>query len=292
MRQPIEAGGICGSASQGVSIWHDYERDSRAAITWTRHLWPLSTRFGNNRPIADIEIVGHVRPMRLALILSVVVVSAHPAGTGNVYSRVVGGTGSSEPRLSIPRGTYAARVCAGSHLPPREAIGEPVSLFPARGVVSVTGDLPFVALPPSGRRQCDLVLQGRPLASTDGTGARFDYATCSVLVTDGAPQRIVIAPRRGRAPANDHFVLAECVYRIAMYVEGYRGALAEPTATMFYDRTNSVHATRPWVGPKTTGVYWAIALRCGDLRTVYYNGDLSSSLGRTCPKGMELLNRP
>jgi hypothetical protein len=76
-----------------------------------------------------------------------------------------------------------------------------------------------------------------------------------------------------------------------MYVEGYRGALAEPTKTMFYDRKNSVHASRPWIGPKTTAVYWALGLRCGDLRRVYYKEDLATALQRTCPKAMELLNR-
>lgn len=212
-----------------------------------------------------------------------------PAASQNLLSRVTRGTGVAEPSLRIPRGGAAARVCEGPDLPARQPIGEPVALYPARGVQSVTYDLPFVAAPASGRTECDLILQGRPLRTANGQGARFRYVSCDVLITHGASQRIVVAPAAGRANGKDRFALSECVYRVTMYVQGFKGALAEPTETLFQPRGNSIHVGKPWVGPRTTLVPWTIALRCPQLAKLYYGDDLARALKRSCPAAHKLL---
>lgn len=206
------------------------------------------------------------------------------AATESVLERVIRGKGIAEPAITLPRGSASARVCAGPDLPAAEQIGEPVALYPARGVLSVTLDLPFVAAPRDGRTHCDLVIQGRPISPGDGTGARFDYASCALLITDGSPQRVIIAPLSNRATGEDRFVLSECVYRLAMYVQGYKGALAEPSNAIFLPRERSAsHVGKPWVGPSATGIPAGIALRCPHLVSLYYGSDLAASLERSCP---------
>lgn len=222
--------------------------------------------------------------MRLAsLSLALGLCACEAAAAENPLDRVVRGTGVSEPTLALPRGSASARVCAGPDLPAAEQIGEPVALYPARGVQSVTYDLPFVAAPRDGRTHCDLVLQGRPIRSADGAGARFDYESCTLLVSDSSPQRLIIAPRSGVATGQDRFVLSECVYRLAMYVQGYKGALAESSNTMFGPRErNGVHVGKPWIGPSTTTIPAIIALRCPHLTSLYYTSDLAAALERSC----------
>lgn len=223
--------------------------------------------------------------MRLSLILLVLYLCACvPASAQSALERVVRGTGTSEPSLEMPRERALARVCAGPDLPAGEAFGEPVALYRARGVQSVTHDLPFVAAPRDGRTHCDLVLQGRPIRPADGMGVRLDYEHCALLVSESRPQQVIIAPRSGVATGKDRFVLAECVYRLAMYVQGYRGALAEPSATMFVTRdSQAVHMIgKPYVGPRSTGIPSMISWRCPDLPSLYYGSDLSAALERSC----------
>lgn len=228
--------------------------------------------------------------MRLVSIsLALSLCACEAAGAQNVLERVVRGTGISEPALALPRGSASARVCAGPDLPAAEQIGEPVALYPARGVQSVTHDLPFVAAPSNGRTHCDLILQGRPIGPGDGTGARFDYESCALLFSDSRPQRVVIAPVSNRASGQDRFVLSECVYRLAMYVQGYKGALAEPTNAMFGPRDRSaIHVGKPWVGPSTTAIPSVIAMRCPQVASLYYGNDLAAALERSCPAYNEL----
>jgi hypothetical protein len=159
-----------------------------------------------------------------------------------------------------------------------------MSFYPARGVQATTMDVPFNVDTQSGGR-CDVELLGVPISATEGSGERFDYSRCSVLVRTGGTG-VVIAPRE-RATTGDDFVLSECLYRLAMYLEGYRGALAEPTETMFQERTsNPQFAGLHYAGPSIPWLPRSLALHCPQLMQFYYKKDLSAAVQRVCPDGL------
>lgn len=211
---------------------------------------------------------------------------------GNAETRVLQGTGIAQPELGIPRGNAAATVCAGRGLPPASDF-EPAPLYPARGVQAVTLSQPFVAPRLLPGRPCDLTLLGKPLSETDEPGPQFNYTNCSIRFTNSG-SRLLIAPKQVPQDWSDRFILAECIYRLAMYVEGYRGALAEPAPGLLQPRGESLLVGRSYVGSSVPWLPKSLSLRCPRILDHYYTDHLGDALERECAKSaaeVSLLDR-
>jgi hypothetical protein len=241
-----------------------------------------------NDPIADIRTAIYA-PTMLRLIAAIMLMFSACAQAEpeleNPRLRQVKGTGDLEPALNIPRGEGRAKICAGRGLPRSSefVLGEPVPLYPARAVYSATLSLPFSAMVDRTSRKCDVTLLGEPLASYDGDGEHLSYERCSMLVRE---DDVLVAPNT-IWDGKDRFILADCVHRLAMYLQGYRGALSEPTDAMF--RPSSSHALlvgRPYMGPRAPWLPTTLRLRCPQLVELYFGDDLAASLLSTCPSAI------
>lgn len=232
-------------------------------------------------------------PRRFLLLMAAALVSSACSASSSEFPfRIIGGSGESEPVLTIARGNGAAKVCAGRGLPAPDPVvlGEPVPLYPARGVFAVTHSMPFSTTPEQAGNRCDLTLQGEPLIAADGAGEKLAYARCSILFR-ASQGDVLIAPNETPRNWEDRYLLAECVYRLVMYVEGYRGALAEPADTLFANASESfLLAGRPYIGPSAPTLPRHLSLRCPQLEQLYYRDNLAETLQTQCPAALESFN--
>ena len=158
-----------------------------------------------------------------------------------------------------------------------------VSLYPARAVYSATLSLPFSAMVDQTSRKCDVTLLGEPLAPSDGDGEHLKYERCSMLVRE---DDVLVAPST-TWDGRDRFILADCIHRLAMYLQGYRGALSEPTDAIFVP--SSSHALlvgRPYMGPRAPWLPTTLRRRCPQLEELYFGDVLASSLLSICPSAI------
>ncbi|TVV76459.1 hypothetical protein [Sphingomonas solaris] len=92
---------------------------------------------------------------------------------------------------------------------------------------------------------------------------------------------IDIAPRS--ASGGDRFVLSECFYRVALYLEGYRGALQLPTHRLFTSTRQGFWAGQvQFVGPMATMTPARLSILCPDLKALYYRDDFAEQAMRRC----------
>ena len=92
---------------------------------------------------------------------------------------------------------------------------------------------------------------------------------------------IDIAPRS--AGGRDRFALSECFYRVAMYIEGYLGALEVPSERLFASTQRGYWAGQvQFVGPIATLIPARLSMRCPDLKAMYYRDDFAFEATRRC----------
>ena len=176
------------------------------------------------------------------------------------------------PSLSIPRGPGKANLCATSEAARR--------LYPGTGIATVTRDVPFMPYPEVNGGACAVYTHASPVQRT--ATFRASFATCTVSMRAENERQVVdVAPRS--AGRQDTFVLSECLYRLALYIEGYRGALQVPTNRVFASTGGGYWAgQQQFVGPVATLIPTRLSMRCPDLKAMYYRDDFALDAARRC----------
>jgi hypothetical protein len=183
------------------------------------------------------------------------------------------GTAPAGPVLTIPRGTGKANLCATSVA----ADG----LYPGTGIQTVTRDIPFMPFPEVNGGPCSIYSYAEPIPKNTPL-YEMVFESCSVSFrSEHGRQVIDIAPRK-KAHAN-RFILSECFYRVALYIEGYRGALQMTTDQLFDSTARGFWVGQvQWVGPLATLTPVRLSLLCPDLKGMYYTDDFAAEAIRRC----------
>lgn len=125
---------------------------------------------------------------------------------------------------------------------------------------------------------------------SDGAGETLHYIRCSTLFRASQGDGL-IAPNQRPSDWEDRFLLSECSYRLAIYVEVYRGALAEPAETLLVSAPKSALLVgRPSAGPSALILPRYRSLRCPQPEQLYYCDNLTEAWLLECPTALEPLN--
>lgn len=152
-------------------------------------------------------------------------------------------------------------------------------LFPGVGISSVTRGRPFQPYPQLNGGGCDIRYYDKPVQPSAAVRT-YRYERCALhFRIDSRRPAVEIVPLAG--VENDRFVLAECCYRLAMYIEGYRGALSVPTRSIFVDTSRGFFAGQTqWVGPLATTIPIWLRRECPMLEQLYFRVDFPDALRR------------
>ena len=182
------------------------------------------------------------------------------------------GIEAATPPLVETRGTGRTNVCATS-----EAAK---ALYPGTGINAVTRDNPFMPYPELNGGICSVYYHATPVEV--GDRLNLVYGTCTIGIRNEQRRQVIdIAPRSGVIVTR--FVLSECFYRVALYIEGYRGALAASTERMFVSTARGFWAGQvQFVGPVATTIPTWLSQLCPDLKTMYYQNDFAERAARLC----------
>ncbi|MEH3106374.1 MAG: hypothetical protein PGN09_03565 [Sphingomonas fennica] len=182
------------------------------------------------------------------------------------------GGGAAGPTLTIPRGRGAANLCFAS--------AAAKALYPGAGVEAVTRDNPFMPYPEANGGPCAIRVFATPIAAP--APAKAAYRSCTIgFRTEGGRQVIDIAPNAG-VPVT-RFVLGECFYRMALALEGYRGALDMPTERLFVSTDRGFWAGQArFVGPIASFLPIRLTRLCPTLPAAYYRADFADWAARSC----------
>lgn len=186
------------------------------------------------------------------------------------------GTAPATPSLGIPRGPGRANLCATSEAARR--------LYPGTGVAAVTRDNPFMPYPEVNGGVCSVYSHASPIERA--ATFRAPFANCTVSFRNEEGRQVVdVAPRS--AGVLDRFALSECFFRLALYIEGYRGALQPSGERLFASTQRGYWAGQVhFVGPIATLIPTRLSMRCPDLKAMYYRDDFAVEATRRCMPAM------
>lgn len=184
------------------------------------------------------------------------------------------GTPENGPGPAQAGGPGKANVCATSDAAKR--------LYPGVGISAVTRSNPFMPYPEVNGGGCAIYTHAEP--TMGATVGKTDYQACSVTFrTEQGRQVIDIAPRS--PPGGDRFVLSECFYRLALHLEGYRGALRIAREKLFVSTNGGFWIGQvQFVGPIATMVPLRLSILCPDLERIYYRADFTERVRRCLPE--------
>lgn len=170
----------------------------------------------------------------------------------------------------VPSGEGAAKVCARPH--------ELMALYPGRGVLAVTGALPFSPARPFDT--CNVEIVSGPAAGE----VLFSSRSCQIRALSKNSVQVSTMYKSSSARSSskqDDFSLAECFYRLALVAEGFTNGFAAP---VFGEYPSNIYfvGKRSYVGDVVTPVVREAVARCPGLPRQYYKGRLKAFVGRNC----------
>lgn len=158
-------------------------------------------------------------------------------------------------QISIPQGVGKAIVCVKD-----KTLEE---LFPGAGIQSVTGFSPFLVVEQGSNDRCNIHIAKLKSKNLTSVQILKRYSQCGI--SSSSQNQLTIFPTEERF---DRFSLAECFYRIALYLEGFSGAI---DANVFNLNSKSAYfaGKRHYVG--------------------YLSTDIPQALYHTCPESKKLV---
>ncbi|HEX8389714.1 MAG TPA: hypothetical protein VF636_11895 [Sphingomonas sp.] len=152
-----------------------------------------------------------------------------------------------------------------------------MALYPGRGVMAVTGAVPFS--PSDHDAICHIEISTeRPAGNI-----LFQAAGCEIRSIHDTRLRMFVPPDNvERASESEReFLAAECFYRLALVLEGFSNGFRAPAFGRFPDNAYFI-GKRSYVGENVTPLVRHLLMRCPNATDHYHKKTLERYVLRSC----------